>query len=818
MSLIHKDSPALAALAKDMAWGRKFLVWIGSGLSIPAGLPAWGTLRTRLETRLSAAAPRKLPDLSAAEAKELVSHIKRIPDPWEAFEILRARLGEAEYRQVVNLALDDSSIRQPPATLERIWRNSNVDGIISLNLDNLASRAFAQVNGGRRELLRATGVSLKNGLRYLSAYQPFLVQLHGRIDDETSWVFTRSDLDKLFSDETYRTFVRSSLTARRVLFIGCSPDDIAVMKHFEMLSELSSNMPDHYWFVPNHEMNLARETKLGKVGVNLVEYTVDRTAPNTIQNNQHIQALKEFFDYLETYQYSEPEPEPINPMAGPSGARLPPDRVQALAPEQARNILSRYASAILEVPREQRMADYQAFLTEYGAAIAVASYVPRITGANLADIQVFGHRVNAEVGEGAFSRVLRATAADGATERAIKLVRNEVRDDPVMLRSFRRGVRSMQILSEKGVSGMVAYDQAYEIPPCVIMPFVDGANLEELGKRSGFSFMDHGLPILSRVADIVHSAHNLSERVLHRDLRPSNIMVRQGGRDEAISGRVVVLDFDLSWHEGADTDSPISPNMTTVLGYLAPEQITHDLSISSRHARVDTFGLCMSLYFVFHGDHPDFRSRASKDWSEIRNQLGRRAAGQSRWKSLATRVRRLIHLGTEPDQDSRLDFDVVVRELHLLQVLSNLKLESLKSETANFITLEALAEEIFARGLNIENYQWSSSAGSGKHMGVHGIVVDVSIEEHNGEYGIRMNARKQFDGTQSFATVRKYWSEHQREIASAFNRAGWVGGTIQSSSNQEIALSFFAPESVAWSAPLKLASGVTEAWKRLNMA
>lgn len=816
MSLIHRDSPALGTLAKDMAWGRKFLVWIGSGLSVPAGLPTWTSLRTRLETRLSAAAGRKLPGLSTGEATELINHIKRLPDPWDAFEALRYRL-TADYRQVITIALDDGLVPSPPKTLERLWRNTNVDGIISTNLDNLASRAFAQVNGGRRELLRATGASLGNGLRYLSGYQQFIVQLHGRIDDESTWVFTKSDLERLFSNEMYRIFVQSALTARRIIFIGCSPDDVAVLTHFQRLADFSSNMPEHYWLVPTHELNFARENALGKVGINLINYDVDTKLPILAQGRQHTEALNELFDYVETFQYSDSEPEPINPMAGPSGARLPPERVQALTPEQARNLLSRYATAILEGQQEERASNYQTFLAEYGTAIAVASHVPRVGTDSHAEVQVFGHHVDAELGEGAFSRVLRALAPDGATRRAIKLVRNEVRDDPVMLRSFRRGVRSMQILSEKEVTGMVAYDQAYEIPPCVIMPFVDGDNLEDLGRRPNFSFIDDGLPILARVASIVGSAHSLSERVLHRDLRPSNVMVRNGEKDETLASRVVVLDFDLSWHEGADTDSPISPNMTTVLGYLAPEQIAHDVSTSARHPRVDTFGLCMSLYFVFHGDHPDFRARASKDWPEIRDQLGRRSTGQSNWKSLATRVRRLIHLGTKHDQNDRLDFDVASRELALLQKLSRTSLESINSNFSSTITLEALAEEIFARGLSIENYQWNSINGTGRHSGVHGIAVNLSIEEYNGEIGIRLTARKQFDGTQTFSTIRKYWSERQVEIAASFRKGGWLGGTSSTASNQEIALSFFAPEAVAWSAAQKLTNGMAEAWKRLNM-
>ena len=133
---------------------------------------------------------------------------------------------------------------------------------------------------------------------------------------------------------------------------------------------------------------------------------------------------------------------------------------------------------------------------------------------------------------------------------AIKLLLPEIRNKRDYLNSFRRGVRSMRILTQRKVKGMVKFREAFEIPACVIMEYVDGPTLEEAMKHGLLDSLPKCLDILVRVGEIVHNAHNLEERVLHRDLKPANVILRNHYKmDDPVD--VVVLDFDLSWHKGA---------------------------------------------------------------------------------------------------------------------------------------------------------------------------------------------------------------------------------------------------------------------------
>jgi serine/threonine protein kinase len=79
--------------------------------------------------------------------------------------------------------------------------------------------------------------------------------------------------------------------------------------------------------------------------------------------------------------------------------------------------------------------------------------------------------------------------------------------------------------------------------------------------------------------------------------------------------QVVVLDFDLSWHRGSVERSVV--HGSTLLGYLAPEQIQPIQGVSTRHAAVDSFGLGMLLFFLISGHNPLPDEHRHGNWIEL---------------------------------------------------------------------------------------------------------------------------------------------------------------------------------------------------------
>lgn len=107
----------------------------------------------------------------------------------------------------------------------------------------------------------------------------------------------------------------------------------------------------------------------------------------------------------------------------------------------------------------------------------------------------------------------------------------------------------------------------------------------------------------ARIADALEDLHR--QRVVHLDIKPSNIMVRDG------SGEVVLIDFGLSRHldlpdlPAEELRGPIGTGV-----YISPEQ-----TLGARHdPRSDLFSLGVLLYFFATGTRPFGEPRTVAQW------------------------------------------------------------------------------------------------------------------------------------------------------------------------------------------------------------
>ena len=256
----------------------------------------------------------------------------------------------------------------------------------------------------------------------------------------------------------------------------------------------------------------------------------------------------------------------------------------------------------------------------------------------------------------------------------------------------------MKILGDNSVQGMVPYRKAFEIPACVVMDWIDGPNLDDAVSSKQVQDWNLILRIGSDIADIVRRGHVLPERVLHRDLRPSNVMLR-GFYTHPDKWEVVVLDFDLSWHRGA-LERSIIPG-SAMLGYLAPEQIQYTSRVSTRHAAVDSFGMGMVLFFMMSGRAPLPDEHRHGDW---RNTLARAAHGHpcNEWRSAPSRFARLVEFATRNNQSERWDMTQIQAELT--------RLHEAVSHSTSTQYAELIAEEIAARCEFSKDYEWDGDS------------------------------------------------------------------------------------------------------------
>src|SRR4029077_6310711 len=213
---------------------------------------------------------------------------------------------------------------------------------------------------------------------------------------------------------------------------------------------------------------------------------------------------------------------------------------------------------------------------------------------------VGGFRLEQKFHHGGLGTLWKVSRADIATPLVMKLPFLLPGEDPLTIVSYETEQMIMPRLSGSHVPAFIAagdFDGPY-----VVMEMIAGRalldRLPELPLPVG-EVADLG----ARIADALEDIHR--QRVIHLDLKPSNIMIRDG------NGDVVLLDFGLSRHldlpdlPGEELAGPIGTGV-----YIAPEQL---LDVRNDRRR-DLFALGVLLYFFATGTRPFGGPRTIGQW------------------------------------------------------------------------------------------------------------------------------------------------------------------------------------------------------------
>ena len=680
--------------------------WVGSGLSAEAGLPTWSGLKEQLLKSLQEKIDKSDGSADCVEVKnlkKLASLISNEENNWRAFEHLKDSLGETTWRARIREILTPSSSVSPPTIYEKIWK-LQPHGLLTLNLDRLASLAYTSVRPGH-QITEFIGRDIASYTHVLKNPNPFLCRLHGNVEDASSWILTQSALKHRLKDEAYINFIQSSLSTRTVVFVGISADDLAVGGFLEHLSKLSIDVGEHYWITNRRDSATSRWAE--KSGIRLTTYSLEGDA-----HAELLEAFEDLLSYVSVDDTSELNPIAPDALDGPSRSLPAKAELLRLDAEEIREILNQEATRILASDSVDATKEYKHFAKEFDQAIYRAWYTSDEPDYNL----LLGHTLHERITRGAFGTVYDATDSDG-NRIAVKVLHEEMRRNDELFDAFRRGVRSMKILKKRDVQGMVPYRKAFEIPAFVVMDWIDGPDLTAAVSAGQVSEWDLILRIGSDIANIVRRGHQLPERVLHRDLRPSNVMLR-GFYTDPQNWDVVVLDFDLSWHRGAFEKSVTYGS--TLWGYLAPEQITDIPGVSTRHASVDSFGLGMLLFFMLSGEDPVPDQHKHADWAETLLQEARKHRCRE-WVSIPRRFARLIHTATLDSQSQRWDMAQIEAELGRLR---QTVLDPMSTRSA-----ELVAEEIAARCPFTRGYEWNADSLAAMKDQPSGLSLEIRGDE-----------------------------------------------------------------------------------------
>lgn len=133
-----------------------------------------------------------------------------------------------------------------------------------------------------------------------------------------------------------------------------------------------------------------------------------------------------------------------------------------------------------------------------------------------------------------------------------KILNGSAHEDETERQSFRRGIQSMYLLNGSNSSIAPKYIDHFELPLVVVMEHVTGSSLREVVGSGTFGEPTDILKIFEIIAQSVRSCHTSDGQVLHRDLKPGNIIFENWfiGYEKAqlLETTARLINFDLSWH------------------------------------------------------------------------------------------------------------------------------------------------------------------------------------------------------------------------------------------------------------------------------
>jgi serine/threonine protein kinase/TolB-like protein/Tfp pilus assembly protein PilF len=199
------------------------------------------------------------------------------------------------------------------------------------------------------------------------------------------------------------------------------------------------------------------------------------------------------------------------------------------------------------------------------------------------------YEVIEELGKGGMGRVYKALDKEINEEVAIKLLNPEIASDDTTVGRFRNELKFARKIAHKNICKM--YHLAKDADtPYITMEYVKGENLKSYIKRKRTLSEDKALSIAKQVCEGLMEAHRLG--VVHRDLKPQNIMV-----DE--KGDVKIMDFGIA----RSVEAPGVTQTGVMIGtpdYISPEQAEGEVA----DQRSDIYALGVILYEMVTGSVP----------------------------------------------------------------------------------------------------------------------------------------------------------------------------------------------------------------------
>lgn len=204
------------------------------------------------------------------------------------------------------------------------------------------------------------------------------------------------------------------------------------------------------------------------------------------------------------------------------------------------------------------------------------------------------YQVGDVIGRGGLSEVHRGRDRRLERDVAVKVLRRDLARDPAIQERFRREAQNASALNHPNI--VAVYDTGESADgdvtiPYIVMEYVDGRVLRDMLAKDGPPPTRRALEMVADICVALDFSHRRG--VVHRDIRPGNVMLTR-------AGVVKVMDFGTARLGGHGTANTTATAVVGTAHYLSPEQING----GRVDARSDIYAVGCVLYELLCGRPP----------------------------------------------------------------------------------------------------------------------------------------------------------------------------------------------------------------------
>jgi serine/threonine-protein kinase len=181
----------------------------------------------------------------------------------------------------------------------------------------------------------------------------------------------------------------------------------------------------------------------------------------------------------------------------------------------------------------------------------------------------------------------------------VKLVLPELARNPMVISRYRTETEAVSVLKHENIVKLHNFGVLDDGQMFMRFEFVEGKSLDSyVAERGGLLSLREAAYFVFQLCDALDYAHSC--QVIHRDLKPDNLMVEVSPRGSHLTERIKILDFGIAKVESTTERTGAGVQMGTPR-FMPPEQVTNAASVTGY---ADVFAMTTIFYLMVTGQLP----------------------------------------------------------------------------------------------------------------------------------------------------------------------------------------------------------------------